>query len=275
VSSSEVHSFSHEAMTTFFEVMIKGEDSEYARQAAEAVFREVDRLEGILSRFNACSDIGQINLLKPGESVRVSIEALECLEQAGWIYELSAGLFDPARGSGFDGLKIDRSSFCVGWDENGAGKLDLGGIGKGYALDRAKEILKEWEIGQALIHAGSSTVLACGGSWDIGVGGLWAEGTPEGVFALEDRALSGSGTEVKGEHIIDPFSGKAPSHHLAAWAVHPSAAISDALATAFMLLDDNKIKELCVLNPETVGFVVNQKEELKKIRSELDGEKCF
>jgi thiamine biosynthesis lipoprotein len=137
-------------------------------------------------------------------------------------------------------------------------------------LDRSKEILHDWEIEQALIHAGGSTILACGGSWNVGVGGLWAEGTPEGIFALEDRALSGSGTEVKGEHIIDPFSGEAPSHHLAAWAVHPSAAISDALSTTFMLLEDNKIEEICVLNPETIAFVVNQKEELKKIRYELD-----
>jgi len=262
-------------MTTIFDVMIKGEDSEYARQVAATIFREIDRLEGILSRFNACSDIGQINLLKPGESTLVSTETIECLEQASWIYHLSEGKFDPARGTGFEKLKIDRTSFCVGWDENGSGKLDLGGIGKGYALDRSKEILNDWEIKQALIHAGGSTILACGGSWNVGVGGLWAEETPEGVFALENRALSSSGTEIKGEHIIDPHSGKAPTHHLAAWAVHPSAAISDALSTTFMLLEDNKIEEICVLNPETIAFVVNQKKELKKIRSELDVNSSF
>ena len=66
-----VHRFAHEAMGTIFEVLIAGQEAGYAAQAAEAVFREIDRLEGLFSRFNATSEIGQINRLRADESLRI------------------------------------------------------------------------------------------------------------------------------------------------------------------------------------------------------------
>jgi len=86
--------FSHEAMTTFFEVIIPGDNAKYAEQAANAVFREIDRLEGLLSRFDACSDISQVNRLKPGQSVRVAPDVFECLSVAAWAYAETEGAFD-------------------------------------------------------------------------------------------------------------------------------------------------------------------------------------
>ena len=252
-------------MTTRFEVIIAGQDREYARQAAGALFRDFDRIEKVLSKYDAGSDIGQVNLLKPGESVRVGIETLECLERVAWAHEVSGGLFDPTLGTGFQWLEVDRANFSIGWKKEGKGELDLGGIGKGYAIDKAAEILADWEIGQAVINGGTSTVLALGKEWELGVGGPWGEKVGLTLVTLKDQALSGSGTAVKGTHIINPKTGKPAQRHLAAWAIHSSAAASDALSTAFMMMEQEKIEELCTKNPGTIAFVVKQDESLIKI----------
>lgn len=260
-----LHHFSHEAMTTEFEVIVAGQEHEYARQASAAVFREFDRIEKLLSKYDAGSDVGQINLLKPGKSVRVGIETLECLEISIWAYNASGGLFDPTIGTGFQWLEVDRPNFTVGWKKDGAGQLDLGGVGKGYAIDQAAVILEDWDVAEAVINGGTSTVLALGKPWDLGVGGPWGEKVGLTTITLEDKALSGSGTEVKGSHILNPKTGTPAQRHLAAWAVHSSAAKSDALSTAFMMMDEKEIEKVCTENPGTIGFVVRTDETLIKL----------
>ena len=263
--SETVHSFTHEAMTTRFEVIVAGRKRDYAGQASGAVFREFDRIEGLLSKYNAGSDVGQINLLKAGESVRVGIETIECLEIAAWAHAASGGLFDPTLGTGFERLKVDRAAFTVGWSADGAGKLDLGGVGKGYSIDKAAEILKDWDVPEAVINGGTSTVLALGRAWELGVGGPWGEKAGFTTVTLQDQALSGSGTEVKGEHILNPKTGNPATRHLAAWAIHPSAAKSDALSTAFMMMTPENINQLRENHPEVTAYVVKQDETLIKI----------
>ncbi len=258
------HSFTHEAMTTTFEVIVAGQERAYARQASAAVFREVERINNLLNKYDAGSDIGQVNLLEAGEMVRVSIETLECLKKAVWAYHISGGLFDPTLGTGFQELIIDRGNFSVGWKKGNKGEIDLGGIGKGFAIDKAAEILKEWGVAEAVINGGTSTVLALGKEWDLGVGGPWGEKAGFTTIRLKNQALSGSGTEVKGAHIINPKTGKPATRHLAAWAIHPSAAASDALSTAFMMMEAKKIKQLCAENRDIMAFVVAPDESLVK-----------
>ena len=259
------HSFTYEAMTTLFEVIIAGHQHEYARQASGAVFREIDRLNNLLNKYDAGSDIGQVNLAKPGTSVRVGIETIECLEKAVWAHRVSGGLFDPTIGTGFEWLEIDRANFSVGWKKDGKGEINLGGIAKGYAIDKAQEVLADWEVTKAVINGGTSTVLALGKEWDLGVGGPWGEKVGMTSVKLKDQALSGSGTEVKGNHIINPKTGKAAMRHLAAWAIHPSAACADALSTAFMMMELKTIEQLCAATPGMVAFVVTSNELLKRI----------
>src|ERR1017187_444868 len=71
--------FRHEAMATFFEITVAGREEAYARQAAGAAFRELDRLEGELSRFVESSDIARANRLAFGGSLVIGDDALECL----------------------------------------------------------------------------------------------------------------------------------------------------------------------------------------------------
>ncbi|OUX37972.1 MAG: hypothetical protein CBE26_02180 [Kiritimatiellaceae bacterium TMED266] len=260
---SDLKRFKRAAMHTEFEVQIMGEDATYARQAADAVFREVERINNLLNRYDAGSDIGQLNLLGAGEVVGVGIETIECLEQAQWVYRMSEGLFDPSLGKGFEQLVVDRNSFRVGWKESGSAALDLGGIAKGFAIDKATDVLADWEVSRALIHGGTSTVMALGCAWEVGVGGLWGVEAGLSVISLYNRSLSGSGTDVQGDHILNPRSGK-PAQNRAAWALHRSAAVSDALATAFMVMPMSKIAAFCERNKGVGAFIVDQNESFKQ-----------
>jgi thiamine biosynthesis lipoprotein len=136
--------------------------------------------------------------------------------------------------------------------------LDLGAIGKGYALDCAAEILREWDLPHALLLAGGSSLLALAAppgtqGWEIGL-------TARQSIWLADIALGASGATVKGAHIFDPRDGT-PSHgYFRTWANAPSAAAADALSTAAMLLNRAELEQVTTRLPET-GFALIAAEE--------------
>lgn len=275
------HRFAHEAMGTIFEVLISGQEITYAVQASQAVFGEIDRLEALFSRFNPTSEVGQINRLRADESLRISLDAFECLRIAERIQRETAGAFDinfrRTRGSSerpeFELTAAD-SGFRVELRQDFLGRspagldLDLGAIGKGYALDRAASILADWSVERFLIHGGTSTALAAGDApglnqgengWPVGVGGTWElPDVPKRVL-LNGRTLSGSGTEVKGRHIRDPRTGRPAEGHLAAWVSHSSAAVSDALSTAFMSMSTKEARRYCEKHSEVGALLITPK----------------
>ena len=154
-----VHRFAHEAMATLFEVHCAHADPRYARQAAEAAFDLLDRLEQDLSRFVANSDVSRINALRAGETARVSPQTMECLQIAVAMHAVTRQAFDISIGTGLERLELAPDEFAVHAREAGA-QLDLGGIGKGFAVDRMVESLREWDVHSALVHGGFSSVLA-------------------------------------------------------------------------------------------------------------------
>jgi len=250
------HRFSHAAMATVFEVHCVHGDGRYAAQAAQAVFDLVDRLEQDLSRFVENSDISRINHLAAGQGTRVSPWTMECLAIAWHVSGLTGGAFDPSIGSGLQRLELAPDEFTVHAREGGA-RLDLGGIGKGYAVDRMAESLEEWEIPRALVHGGYSSVLALEpppeqDGWPLT---LSAPGWPGDRRVLarvsaRQKAFSASGVR-KGDHIQDPRTGLAAHGRAAAWVAVPwegagaPAAVADALSTAFMIQPADEIAELC------------------------------
>ena len=86
--------------------------------------------------------------------------------------------------------------------------VDLGGIGKGYALDRVVEIVREWGIEAALVHSGRSTVYAVG-EWTVRLRDPTADDHVLGRLKLANAALAGSGQRLHGKHIVDPQTGEA------------------------------------------------------------------
>jgi thiamine biosynthesis lipoprotein len=126
--------------------------------------------------------------------------------------------------------------------------LDLGAIGKGYAVDRAVELLKEWGVRSALVHGGTSSVYAFGhlagnAGWQVT---LSDPDRPEDVIEkilLVEAGLGGSGIK-KGRHIIDPRRARPIKGRRAAWVISESAARSDALSTACMVMTEEETRAL-------------------------------
>jgi FAD:protein FMN transferase len=270
--------FSHEAMNTVFEVHVAGAEARYAAEAAHAAFALVDRLEGELSRFRHNSDITRINHLAAGEATRVSEATLECLVIAQHLYALTEGTFDIAIGTGLPSLAIDVEASEVRATADGV-RVDLGGIGKGYAVDLVAELLEEWGLERAFVHGGFSSAIALeppAGSdgWPLT---LSDPRDPARIFtrlSLRQVALSASGVR-KGDHIQDPRAGAPVRGRLAAWAVVPRpgqagpgpgstrdfaavsatglrlapGAVADALTTAFMMLPVEAVAGLCEATP--------------------------
>ncbi|RPJ85834.1 MAG: FAD:protein FMN transferase [Acidobacteria bacterium] len=296
--SSPFHRFAHQAMATYFEVIVDEDDATYAGQAAQAVFAEVDRLETLLTRFRPTSDLSQVNRLQPGQSVKVTLDLFECLAIAQEMHEKTGGAFDPTVGPlmnslrgengvllnltdkrraealarvGMKRIQLDRENLTVtlapvkGAHEAGPVGLDLGGVGKGYALDRGVEILHDWGIESALLHSGTSTAFAIGSprsstpgeeGWVLGTGGEWREAVGFGTVRIRNEALSGSSKRLKGEHILDPRTGYPAREHLAAWSLAPSAAVADALSTAFMIMSTSEVMDVCKSMPAVGGLVI-------------------
>jgi thiamine biosynthesis lipoprotein len=259
-----VHRFSHEAMATVFEVLCAHADPRYAAQAAQAAFELVDRLEQLLSRFLENSDIARVNHLAAGQGTPVSPWTMECLEIAWHAHALTGGAFDPSVGSGLHRLDLDPETFTVHAHEGGA-RLDLGGIGKGYAVDRVAELLEEWGIPRALVHGGYSSVLALEpppeeDGWPLTLSAPGSGRTQVRVSARR-RAFSASGVR-KGDHILDPRTGLAVRGRAGAWVAvageegASAAAVADALSTAFMIQPADEIDALCRLCPGLEAWLV-------------------
>jgi thiamine biosynthesis lipoprotein len=278
--------FCHEAMATTYEVIMVHDDGCYARQAAAAAFDEVDRLEGELSRFIENSDITRINNLPANEPLRIGLDAFECLQLSCRIYAKTNGAFDITVGSllglwrnedgtprtpsqeelnrarqhtGTGLLQLDEAEHTVQLLASSV-QVDLGGVGKGYAVDRVAELLREWSIDIALISGGYSSVLALDGpagakGWPLTLSNPDNRKQILARPCLQGRALSGSGLQ-KGQHIIDPRTAQPVKGKCAAWASALDAATADALSTAFMVMGPEEIRQYCSRHPDVSAIIM-------------------
>lgn len=242
--------YEHEAMNTTFSFRLLGMDEASARSLAQLCLEKVDRLEGQLSRYQESSDVSRINALPAGETLYISNVTHQCLLLAFEAANDTHGLFDITIGSriehrksGGEGslpelqgrLKIHPDVPAVTCEEAGR-QIDLGGIGKGFALDQLSSLLDEWEAPGALLSAGASSMLAYGSSsWPVELGG--AEGGA--LIELERLSLSASATDMQGNHLVHPWGEEAmpdqPCERV--WVVAESAAVAEVWSTALMLLD--------------------------------------
>jgi len=229
-------------MATEFQVRIAGEEKTYAAQTAQMAFALTDALESHLSRFRADSEISRIALLAPGETLRLSEPVFACLEIAKKMEAATRGAFSISAAalqsqSAMPRWTLEKNPFRIRCDR-GKLKFDLGAIGKGFALDRMAEVLREWSCESFLLVAGGSSIFAGNAApgtdgWSCGLGD---DDSPVRCH-LKNVSLSGSGLAVKGRHILDPRTGKPARRQNRAWAMAQTAAESDALSTACMVLD--------------------------------------
>lgn len=280
--------FSHPAMATRFEVYLLDEDPVDAREASQAVFDRIDQLEQCLSYFIPYSDISRLNRRPPGEPLRVGADTLACLEIARQIHEQTEGAFDVTAGNlltgrrpwdqdqdiprggemppegggpvpvGMDLIALNCERLEVARRTEHVG-IDLGGMGKGYALDLARCILQDWEVATALIHSGQSTMLPLGvppdkPGWPMRILDPRNERDVLAHFHLQDAAISVSALQQT-PTILDPAIGEEPRHWLGAWAIAPTATRADALSTAFMVMTETQIEQYCREHSDTCALV--------------------
>ena len=257
---ADVYQLNHRAMATYFEVRIADEERTYAAQAAQAALDLLDKLESHLSRFRQNSDIAQIVGLAPGEKMRVSEPTFACLEIAkkmelstlGGFSISAAAMQTQACSPQWRLLPEELAIQC----ERGRLQFDLGAIGKGFALDRMAELLRGWDCPSFLLVAGGSSILAGDppketAGWSCGLGD---DDAPQRFF-LSHISLSGSGLAVKGNHILDPRTGRLALRQNRAWALADTAAESDALSTACMVLSEAELEEVLAQDPSWLFFL--------------------
>lgn len=248
--------FTHEAMRTTFSLHLRGVDEGTAGGIARECFEQLDYLEARLSRFFEGGDVFRINRLRAGETLYVSEACHQCLLLALQACADTCGLFDITLGKPIEHLKsggtgpapaptgrlvIHPDVAAITCEEPGR-EIDLGGIGKGFALDQLKLLIADWGVEDALLCAGASSLLAIGpGAWPVELAG---DGGDLRVF-LTDRALSASGTGVQGVHFVHPGGADAmpvsPCRRL--WVSADTAALAEVWSTALMLVEPDEIPD--------------------------------
>lgn len=289
------------AMATRFEIVLHGGHAPSLRAAGEEALRLVEQLEARLSLFRPASEIARVNACAARQPVRVTPEVFALLQRAQKLNAETGGAFDITvaplvRCWGFMGgsgclpqpeevaeararvgmglVRLDPNDFTVQFARDGV-MLDLGAIGKGYAVERAAEALREAGVASALLHGGTSTVQAIGQppdaeSWKIAIETPSpSPDTPPTLLAtvpLKDAAMSVSGVwghcfEAGGRtfgHILDPRTGEPALGTVLAAVILPSATETDALSTALLALGSAGHTAIAGLRPAMRTLLVSE-----------------
>ena len=281
------------AMATRFEVVLHGDNPVRLRAAAEEALDEIDRLDAALSFHLPSSQIAQVNARAARAPVPVSAEVFALLQRCGQLTAETGGAFDitlapllrcwkfiGATGATPTDADIAAALDCTGWrhvelDEAASTvrfrrsgvQLDLGAIGKGYALEIAAQRLRELGMSHALIHGGTSTACAFGVQpdgrpWRIAIEHPDSTAAvplpPLSVVDLLDGSLSVSGVkgksfiDIEGRtqgHVIDPRTGRPTQAAQLAAVWLPDATESDAFSTALLVDGPVALPRLCAVRP--------------------------
>lgn len=304
-------------MATRFEIVLHGEHDVALRAAAEEALDEIERLEAQLNLYQPTSEISHINARAAFESVQVEPSLFRLLQHAQRLSRETDGAFDITiaplmrcwgfmRGTGrlpdpadviearervgMRWVSLDEERFTVRFTREGV-MLDLGSIGKGYALERAAERLREAGVSRGILHGGTSTVYGLGSPMDAEA---WKVAVPKPEFAeqtialgatslhepsglddflavvpLKDEALSVSavwgkafaaGDRVYG-HVIDPRKGEPVDGAVLAAVALPSVTESDALSTALLILGAAGHEQIVGLRNGMRTLVVSRREQ--------------
>lgn len=289
--------YARPAMGTVFEVVLP-----FGHGVASSIVHDaldlIDELEEQLTIYRETSEVSTLNRSAFNEASSVSPELFGLLQDAKQISELTKGAFDVTAGaivhswgfvrgpkrvpsdlerknalaqSGWKHLELQSSTGRCMVRFGAAGlSINLGSIGKGYALDRVGEFFAEQIPHQPiLLHGGKSSVLAIGlppghqRGWSVSIEHPWNSNATLATVYLIDRAMATSAATYKhlvheGKklgHILDPRTGWPAQGISSATAIAPTAALADALSTAFYIMGIDKTVEFCNQHPE-VGAIL-------------------
>ncbi|GBR76609.1 thiamine biosynthesis protein ApbE [Candidatus Termititenax persephonae] len=272
-------SASRYVLHTLTEVKILCRNKRRGRQASNAAFAKLKELEAKFNYFDPASELSQINREAYGQDLPISAEMRDVLALALSGSELSGGAFDITTtpltrlyGFGTDSRRapqrqdIQEQLTSIGWKKvrldterqtvrllDRQTQLDLGGIAKGYAVDQAVAILRQYGIRQALVNAGGN-IYALGQNrgkpWRIGIRHPRSPAENMEIIELRDAACATSGdyeqyfiddNQQRYAHIFNPQTGRPANleNNLAAVTViADTAARADMLSTACFVLGE-------------------------------------
>ena len=286
-------------MACEFQIFFNAGQHPNAMEAAVEALDLVDALEDQMSVFRDHSEISRINRFASGQTVCVERRLFDLLQLAVSLYETTEGAFDMTAGSlskawgfyrregrlpaegevrttlqrvGSNWLELDANASTIRFRRPGM-EINLGAIGKGYALDRCADVLQQRGIESYLIHGGQSSILGRGDRLRVGNAKGWCVALrhplkPDQRLAevwLRDRALgtSGAGNQFfhfQGRrycHILDPRTGMPAERLLSATVLATNAAQADALSTAFFVMGIDKARDYCGARPDLAALLVS------------------
>ena len=284
-------------MGTLFTINLYAPDQNSAEAAADAAFRRVDALEDIMSDYQADSELMLLCDQPFGKPVPVSADLFDVLQRAQNISKLSDGAFDVTVGPyirlwrfarkrkvlptpaeiaaaraavGWQKLRLDRRNRTVTLLAPNM-RLDLGGIGKGYAADQAMRVLKARGIDRALIAASGDIAIGKPPpgqpGWKVGIA---APGTRTNQLArtvvLHNAGISTSGDseqfiEINGirySHIVNPLTGLGLTNRIQATVIGPDVTTTDSLDTTVSILGVKRGLALVNSLPHTSALIVTK-----------------
>jgi thiamine biosynthesis lipoprotein len=275
VASHRLFAQSHNAMGTVFSIYLYAEDEAEAAMSFQAAFEEIERLDETLSNYRCSSEIARINRLAPRGAVTTDPEVFALLQKSLEFSRRSDGAFDVTVGPlmrtwGFfrgQGRYPTDEELClsrknVGWEKIHLDRatrtihfaapeleVDLGAIGKGYAVDRIVKVLLETGVDTALVDAGSSTLHALNAppgksGWTVRVPKPGDRSETISTVTLRNESLSTSGSyekffELGGNkycHVMDPRSGRPVPGVLQTCLIAADSTTTDALSNAMFVL---------------------------------------
>jgi thiamine biosynthesis lipoprotein len=264
-----------EAMGSTYTVELYGEDRIKMEAAADAALEEARRLDELLSNYKPDSEWSRLNQHAAEGPVKVSGELFRLLEACQQYSRESGGAFDVSVGPlmklwgfykgtghlphraeveaamaavGYSHVHLDAAAQTVWFDRPGV-ELDPGGIGKGYAVDRMVDVLRQNGVAIALVAASASSIYALGAppdqprGWKVDIRNPWEPGRTAAEVFLKDTSMSTSGSYEKffraeGKvyaHIMDPRTGYPAQGSVSVSVVTPRTIDSEAWAKPYFV----------------------------------------
>ncbi|NQV04214.1 MAG: FAD:protein FMN transferase [Candidatus Omnitrophica bacterium] len=258
-------------MDTFAEISCYSSDNEKATSAINKAFKEMNRLEDLFNKFDEKSEISRINSLAGQQKIRINSEVFKFIQRCVYYSRITDGAFDitvaPMKKGRYKDIVLDKEDSSIYFSEEDI-EIDLGGVAKGYAVDRAKEILTKAGIKNALINIGGN-MFAMGSpphrdNWKIGIRDPENNNEIAHRLDLKDKAVATSGDYERPFHIIDPASGDSVISRASVTIVGDSAEKVDALSTAFFVMGPERTAEFMGSIKDVEAFIVDSDGNLVK-----------
>jgi thiamine biosynthesis lipoprotein len=266
---------SADAMGATYSVVVYGYDRVKMEAAADAAFDEVRRLDEMLSNYRADSEWSEVNRHAAEKPVKVSPEMFQLLLDCVAYSRESEGAFDISVGPlmkvwgfykgsghlphraevaaalpnvGYRHIHLDAAAGTVWFDRSGV-ELDPGGIGKGYAVDRMVDVLKQQGVQIALVAGSDSSIYGMGApptepkGWRVDIKNPWHQRQTAAEVFLKDMSMSTSGSYEKFfraegriyAHIMDPRTGYPAQGSVSVSVVSPRTIDSEAWAKPYFV----------------------------------------